>query len=131
MNRKALYLARQILIGIVALQFLNMSVGSEAYWDNYYDYSYAYNKSYDPTETAVELIIEIKYGQQPGFTYDHSTDTGKNMAGAFHWHTDLQVIQLPCPHKLEIKCPRREGPVKKILSPSTDIVSPPPKPMVS
>jgi hypothetical protein len=130
MNRKALYAARQILIGIIALQFLNMSVGSEVYWDDYYDYSYAYNKTYDPTETAVELIIEIKYGQQQGFTYDHSTDTNKNMAGAFHWHTDLQVTELPCPNRLEIKRLNPEEPVGKILSPSPDIVSPPPEALV-
>ncbi len=59
MKKKALYIPRQLLFGVIALQFLNLSVGSQAYWEGDYDYSYTYNKSYDPTESAVEWITSV------------------------------------------------------------------------
>ena len=127
MNTKVLYILRQTLIAVIALQFLNLSVCTQAYWDNDYDYSYTYNKTYDPTETAVEWIIEMKYGQQPAFSYDNHTETNKNIPKAFH----CQI----CPGKeigLEVGRPeiKRQGFVdndEKIPYPSPEIISPPPE----
>ena len=90
MGRKGIYIGRQLLLWIIALQILNLSVGSAFSGDNAYDYSYTYNKSYDPTETAVEWIVELRYGQQPAFSYDAHEDAGKCLMKTFHWKTDLQ-----------------------------------------
>ncbi|HEX9512773.1 MAG TPA: hypothetical protein VF939_19915 [Puia sp.] len=125
MNRKALHISRQILVGIIALQLLNLGVGSQAYWD--YDYSYAYNKTYDPTETAVEWIIELEYGQQPDFSYDNCTDTNKNISKSLHWQTDLYIVSLEAPYRQIIKKPVGEPPVKKIPTQFPEIISPPPE----
>jgi hypothetical protein len=90
MHKRVLYTGRQFLLGIIALQILNLSVGNTFSGDDDYDYSYAYNKTYDPTETAVEWIIELKYGQQPAFSYDAHEDGTKCLFKTFHWKTDLQ-----------------------------------------
>jgi hypothetical protein len=52
MGKKRLHIGRQLILWIVALQLLNLSVGSAFPGDNGYDYSYTYNKTYDPTETC-------------------------------------------------------------------------------
>ena len=90
MRKRILYTGRQILLGIMALQILNLSVGNAFTGDDEYDYSYTYNKTYDPTETAVEWIVELKYGQQPGFSYDSHQDGTKCLLKTFHWKTDLR-----------------------------------------
>jgi hypothetical protein len=57
MGRKGLHTGRQLLLWIIALQVLNLSVGSVFAWDNDYDYAYTYNKTYDPTETALRPVL--------------------------------------------------------------------------
>ena|ERR1700744_2598847 len=127
--RNGKHIARQLLLVIIALQILNLSVGSAA-WDNAYDYSYTYNKTYDPTESAVELIVELHYGQQPGFSYNTHDDTGKNLAKSLHWKTDLQ-------HSLQklifptIRRQRVELPAVSLTSPARETFSPPPERLVA
>src|SRR5258708_7492608 len=129
MKKKVLYISRQILVTLVALQFLNLSVGSQTFWDDGYDYSYSYNKNYDPTETAVEWIIEMKYGQQQAFSYNNNTDNNKNISKTFHWKTDLQETTLEAPCVPVRKSIRIEIPARCIPSPSREILSPPPEPV--
>jgi len=127
MKKKGIFIARQLLLGIVALQVLNLSVGSVFAGDNDYDYSYTYNTGYDPTESAVEWIVELNYGQQPGFSYDTHEDGSKCLVKTFHWKTDLQRV-LPEP-EIFAK-PRRlriEIPARPLLSPTPERVSPPPE----
>lgn len=127
MKKKALYISRQLLIGIVALQLLNLSVGSEACGEDDYDYSYSYNKTYDPTETAVEWIVEMTYGQQPAFSYDNHNDTNKNISRIFHWQTDLHECRLIRIDRSVEKSHGSEPPAEAIPSPSEEIISPPPE----
>jgi hypothetical protein len=101
-------IGKQVLIGVIALQLLNLSICSEAYWE--YDsliYS-SINGSYDPTETILEWVIEIKYGQQKIFSYDHDLDSTKNISKHFHFQTDLQELEIsglyfPEPKRLDIE----------------------------
>lgn len=88
------FIGKQVLIGVIAFQLLNLSICSEAYWD--YDsliYS-STNGKYDPTETILEWVIEIKYGQQKIFSYDHDMDSTKNISKHFHFQTDLQKFEI-------------------------------------
>ncbi len=117
------------LILILALQVLNLSIASQAYWDNDYDYSYAYNSKYDPTETAVEWIVELNCGQQAAFSYDNSTDTNKNTFKSFHWQIGLEELSLPANDNPETKICYCTGPAGRILSPWHDTFSPPPESM--
>lgn len=128
--RRLLLGPRQLLLVVVALQILNLSVGNPGSWDDTsYDYSYAYNKTYDPTESAVEWIVELNYGQQQRFNYtfhDHG-GAGKVALKLLHWKTDLlktvteihivPVISRPCP----------ERPAIRIPSQPKDTFSPPPE----
>jgi hypothetical protein len=87
-------IGKRLLVGVIALQLLNLSICSEAYWD--YDsliYS-STNEKYDPTETILEWVIEIKYGQQKIFSYDHDLDSTKNISKHFHFQTDLQRFEI-------------------------------------
>jgi hypothetical protein len=128
MKKKVLYTLRQALIAVIALQFLNLSVGSQTFWDdNDYDYSYSYNKTYDPTESAIELIVEMKYGQQPAFSYDNHADTNKNTSKALHWKTDLRETLLPATYTPIRKSIRIEISTRLTPSPSAEILSPPPE----
>src|SRR5579872_3027936 len=90
MGNKIANTGRQLILWIITLQMLNLSVGSTFSSDNAYDYAYTYNKNYDPTETAVEWIVELSWGQQPSFSYDQHQDACKCLMKTFHWKTDLQ-----------------------------------------
>lgn len=117
-----------MLLGIIALQVLNLSIGSSFNMDDSYDYSYSYNKTYDPTESAVEWIVELNYGQQPGFSYaTHQEDAGKSPVKGIHWKTDIQHY-LPLPVFFPtIGIPHTEMPSQPLLSPTYERVSPPPE----
>jgi len=129
MKKRLLYICRQMLVTLIALQFLNLSVGSQTYWDDEYDYSYSYNKTYDPTETAVEWIVEMKYGQQPAFTYDNRTDTNKSLSKTFHWKTDIQQALPETPLSEASKSKWIEIPARRIQSPFGEVLFPPPEPV--
>ena len=128
MYKKRIYIGRQLLLGLLALQILNLSVGSEAYWDNTYDYSYSYNKTYDPTETAVEWIVELKCGQRPEFSYNAHDDNNKGpVKTLLHWKKDCQKplsapLYTPVHRRVRLEMSDR-----LIPSPATDPFSPPPE----
>ncbi len=127
MRKKGIYIGRQLLLWVIALQILNLSVGSAFSGDNAYDYSYTYNNSYDPTETAVEWIIELKYGQQPAFSYDSHEDAGKCLMKTFHWKTDLQP-GMPAPVVLPlVSTPHGEYSAHPLVVRAAEKVSPPPE----
>ena len=128
MTKQAIYIIRQCLLTIIALQILNLSVGSSWLADNStYDYSYTYNKTYDPTESAVEWIVELNCGQQPGFSYNLREDTGKSMSKSLHWKTDLQQRIEEHTFVLTVAKPRMELPALLIHSRTQETFSPPPE----
>ena len=127
MGKTALYTGRQLILWIIALQILNLSVGSAFSADNDYDYAYSYNKNYDPTETAVEWIVELKCGQQPAFSYDGHADTSKCLMKTFHWKTDLRTYLHEHPAAPQVLTPRIELPARPLVSPDSEIFTPPPE----
>jgi hypothetical protein len=127
MLNRVLHTGRQILLCVIALQILNLSVGNTFTGDDGYDYSYSYNKTYDPTETAVEWIIELKYGQQAAFSYDTHQDGTKCLLKTFHWKTDLRgpvfkPVLLPQPKQTHLLI-SDDIPTLSV----SDIPSPPPE----
>jgi hypothetical protein len=71
---------KTILVWVLALQILNMSIYSDAYWSSYENPLMSrYNNQADPTETIVEWIVESKLGQQAAFTYDNNNIDSKNV----------------------------------------------------
>src|SRR5260221_8578997 len=128
MKKHGIFIGRQILLGIIAMQILNLSVGSPTSWDvSTYDYSYAYNKTYDPTEWAVEWIVEMERGQQPGFSYNLHEDAGKSPTKSYHWKTDLQKTIVAPLFIPTLRKFRQELPALRILSHPQDTFSPPPE----
>ena len=128
MKRFGIQIARQLLLGLIALQVLNLSVGNPDSWDGAnYDYSYTYNKTYDPTESAVEWIVELEYGQQPGFSYNLHEDASKSSTKSLHWKTDLQAAFTTLPPTPAIVRIHPELPVVRIISQPLDTYSPPPE----
>ncbi|HXO77988.1 MAG TPA: hypothetical protein VN824_22190 [Puia sp.] len=122
------YIGRQLLLGIIALQILNLSVGSPTSLDvSTYDYAYTYNKTYDPTESAVEFIVEMSYGQQPGFSYNLHEDAGKSPTKSFHWKTDLQKTVVEPAFFPTVRRPHLVLPDPRIISHPQDTFSPPPE----
>ena len=83
--KKVLFIVRQLLVGIVLLQLLNLSICGQPYWD-YYDYSVAH--TYDPTETIVEWVVEWKKGNQDAFSYTSNINL-KGLNKNFAWHVDM------------------------------------------
>jgi len=84
--KKVLFTARQLLIGVLLLQLINLSLCSESYWE-YYNYSST--NSYDPTETIVEWMVEWKKGNQDAFSYANNISL-KGLCKSFAWHVDIQ-----------------------------------------
>ncbi len=122
------HISRQLLLWVIALQILNLSVGGPTSLDvSTYDYSYTYNKTYDPTESAVEFIIEMKCGQQPGFSYNLHEDAGKSPTKSFHWKTDLQKTVLEPALIPTFRRPHLELPDPKVVAQPEDSFSPPPE----
>jgi len=128
MKRFGIHIARQLLLGMIALQVLNLSIGNPDSWDGAdYDYSYSYNKTYDPTESAVEWIVELEYGQQPGFSYNLHEDTSKSPTRSLHWKTDLQAVVTTLPPTPPIIRIHPELPIVRITPRPQDTYSPPPE----
>ena len=84
---------KTLILWILALQLLNMSVCSEAYWF-YYNGGNPIDlntvNQADPTETIVELLVEMKMGQQEAFTYDQHNIDPKNITKAMVCRVDLE-----------------------------------------
>jgi hypothetical protein len=128
MGIRLLYIGRQALITILALQLLNISIGSQPNTDADYDYSYSYNKTYDPTETAVEWIVEMECGQQARFSYTNHTDTGKSLQKSFHWQATTPVTTIQPPHYPQpLIIPYTCRSEKLIPAPIREILTPPPQ----
>jgi hypothetical protein len=114
---------------VLALQLLNMSICSEAYWYYYNEnpFSIHSNDQADPTETIVEWLVEMKLGQQDAFTYDNNNIDSKNTVKAVAFQIDLEnqsasgVVIIKQSSKILFA-----NFLSKIESPSLEILSPPP-----
>jgi hypothetical protein len=93
LNEKlSLKLFKILILWILALQLLNMSICSEAYWF-YYNENLAdthLGVKADPTETIVEWLVEMKYGQLDAFSYDHHNIDAKTNTKMIAFQIDLQ-----------------------------------------
>jgi hypothetical protein len=91
-GKPSLKLIKSAILWVLALQLLNMSICSEAYWYYYNDNLPASSSDInaDPTETIVEWLVEMKMGQQDAFTYDHNATDSRNTVKAIAFHIDLQ-----------------------------------------
>lgn len=96
--KKVLFTGRQLLIGILLLQLINLCLCSEPY---YYYYNDSPSSSCDPTETIVEWVVEWKKGNQDAFSYTHTINL-KGLNKSFAWHVDMHhcfpvALSLPAP----------------------------------
>jgi hypothetical protein len=105
-----------------------MSICSEAYW-SYYNGSLADNHlgvQADPTETIVEWLVEMKFGQLDAFTYDRHNIDAKNTIKMIAFQIDLEN------EKISIRFIKQGSKVcyadfiSNTESNSRDIFSPPP-----
>ncbi len=81
-----------LLLWVTALQLLNMSMCSDAYW-YYFNSDHlipSSGKLADPTETIVEWLVEMKMGQLDCFTYDRNNVDSKNTVKTSALQIDLQ-----------------------------------------
>jgi len=122
--KKVLFIARQLLLGIIMLQLLNLSICSQTYWE-YYNYS-SHANTYDPTETIVEWVVEMKQGNQSAFSYTNSLNL-KGISKNFSWHIDMHHhFLLLHPVDRNDKALRGEDLVEQPKSICLDILTPPP-----
>ena len=87
-----LQLFKTILLWILALQLLNMSICSDAYW-HYFNgdpIRSSGSNTVDPTETVVEWLVEMKMGQLDMFTYNNFNNDSKNTVKVMGWQIDLE-----------------------------------------
>lgn len=121
-------LIKTFILWILALQLLNMSICSEAYWSYFNDsqFSNHSDKAADPTETIVEWLVELKMGQQDAFTYDHNNIDSKNTVKAVVFPVDMEN------HSTYVQLIKKSRKVlyayfpSKVESTSLEILSPPP-----
>ena len=120
-------MVRKLLIGLVALQLLNISLCCPDVSCSDYDYSYTWNNTYDPTESALEWIVEMQYGQQKGFSFSNHSDHGKNLLKTFHWQSLAYetTVRTPPPTAAKNCYPEIHG--DALPSRSLDILAPPPR----
>ena len=120
---------KTLILWILALQLLNMSICSEAYW-SYYNGSLTDNHlgiQADPTETIVEWLVELKFGQMDQFTYDQHNIDAKNVTKMIAFQIDLEC------EKISIHFIKQSSKVcfadfvSNIKSNSRDVFSPPPE----
>jgi len=122
--KKGLFIARQLLLGIIMLQLLNLSICSQSYWE-YYNYS-SHANTYDPTETIVEWVVEMKQGNQAAFSYTNNLNL-KGISKNFSWHIDMHH-HFPLLHPVDRNdnALRGEDVEEQPKSICLDILSPPP-----
>jgi hypothetical protein len=88
--QKARHFFRQFIVGLLALQLLNLSVGNTAFFVDTNAYQFSTVTGMDPTETALELIVEAKYGQQDIFTCKTTNqETNKSLLKVYYYQFDL------------------------------------------
>jgi hypothetical protein len=121
---------KTVLLWILALQLLNMSIYTDAYWQfsNGRSFSILNNEGADPTETILEWLVEMKMGQQDMFTYDSHNIDSKNVVKVMGWHMDqdrhLQEKLIFFPSRKSFYYPDKKT---DISSTSYDILTPPPR----
>jgi len=107
-----------------------MSICSEAYWFYYNDGGQAdasnVNQA-DPTETIVELLVEMKLGQQEAFNYDQHSIDPKNTTKAMVCQIDLANDWRSIPFLRKNSRIYFPDFIPKIESAPFEIISPPPE----
>ncbi len=119
---------RTLILWILALQLLNMSICSDAYWF-YYNENRASTPDglqADPTETVVEWLVEMKFGQLDAFTYDHHNIDAKNTIKATVFPIDLENVTTSFLFFKESSKISFAYLISSIESTSLEILSPPP-----
>jgi len=120
---------KTLTLWILALQLLNMSICSEAYWFYYNDGRQVGANNFseaDPTETIVELLVEMKLGQQEAFNYDQHEIDPKNAIKAMVCQIDLENELSPMPYLRKNSRIYFPDLNPKIESAHFEIISPPP-----
>jgi hypothetical protein len=105
-----------------------MSICSEAYWF-YYNQGPADSHlgiQADPTETIVEWLVEMKFGQQDVFTYDQHNIDAKNVTKVMAFQIDLENEKISIHFIKQSSKVCYADFVSNIESNSRDIFSPPP-----
>jgi len=122
-------LFKTILLWILALQLLNMSICSDAYW-HYFNgdpIRSSGSNTVDPTETIVEWLVEMKMGQLDMFTYNNYNNDSKNMVKVMGWQIDLEHYTeqtlLFFPKGSHLYYPEK---MSALSSHSLEIITPPP-----
>ena len=110
-----------------------MSICSEAYWfyfngDQAVDYS---DKQADPTETIVEWLVEMKFGQQDIFTYNYNNIDSKNTVKAVSYITDLENYSSAIQIIRQSTVASFARYIMKVKLIPSDITSPPPRGFIS
>ena len=119
---------RTLILWILALQLLNMSICSEAYWF-YYNEGPANSHlgvQADPTETIVEWLVEMKFGQQDAFTYDQHNIDAKNITKIIAYQIDLENEKISIHFIKQSNKVCYADYVSNVESTCLDIFSPPP-----
>jgi len=105
-----------------------MSICSEAYWF-YYNGSMTgthLDVQADPTETIVEWLVEMRFGQLDVFTYDQHNIDAKNTTKVIACQIDLENEQIAIRFIKQSNKVCYADFVSSIESTSLDIISPPP-----
>ena len=114
---------------ILALQLLNMSICSEAYWF-YYNGNQVNNHAdlqADPTESVVEWLVEMKFGQQDAFTYDQHNIDAKNTNKSIACQIDLENERTSVQFIKRVCKVSYANFISKVESTFLEILSPPPR----
>jgi hypothetical protein len=130
--KKLRHILRQSVIVILALQFLNLSVNNPALYEySYTNASLGTQTGTDPTETALEMILEAKYGQMDIFTYKTNPESNKNVFKILCFHFDLINYEPATP--LEQNTPASKSYIRdeKIVTVTQLVKVPPPRPIQS
>jgi hypothetical protein len=116
------------MVVVLALQFLNLSVNNPALYEySYTNTSQGMETGSDPTETALEMILEAKYGQMDIFTYKANPETNKNVSKILCFHIDMINHEPETPVVHNTSSPRHIAVNEKIITVPRSVNIPPPK----
>lgn len=126
--QKVRHILRQFVVVVLALQFLNLSVNNPIlYESSYTNTSPGTQTGSDPTETALEMILEAKYGQMDIFTYKTNPESNKNVFKVLCFHFDLINHEPEAPVVSNFRSASHIPRDEKIINNPQPVVIPPPK----
>lgn len=126
--QKVHHILRQFVVVVLALQFLNLSVNNPVlYESSYSNASLGTQTGTDPTETALEMILEAKYGQMDIFTYKTNPESNKNVFKVLCFHFDMINHEPEVPVIYNICSAKHVAVNEKIITIPRSVNIPPPK----